>query len=44
MRELAVKLFPEIRVGDERLRALLLDKFHRVAEVELVDDYRPFEL
>ena len=44
LRELPIKLFPEIRVGDERLGALLLDKFHRVAEPELVDDQRPFEL
>src|SRR5450755_375633 len=44
LRELPIKLFPEIRVGDERLGALLPDKFHRVAEPELVDDHRPFEL
>ncbi len=44
LRELAIKLLPKTRVGDERLRTLLPDKFHRVAEAELVDDHRPFEL
>ena len=38
LRELAVELFPEVRVRDERFRSLLPDKFHRVAEAELVDD------
>jgi len=33
---LAIKLFPEVRVGDERFRALLPDKFHRVPEPEFV--------
>ena len=44
LRELAVELLPEVRIGDECLRSLLPDKFHRVAEAELVDDHRPFEL
>jgi hypothetical protein len=44
LRELPIKLFPEVGIGDERLRTLLPDKFHRVAEAELVDDHRPFEL
>src|ERR1700677_566059 len=44
LRELAVKLLPEVRIGDERFRALLPDKFHRVAEAELVDDHWPLEL
>ena len=44
LRELAIELLPEVRVGDERLRSLLPDKLHREAEPELVDDHRPLEL
>src|SRR5258708_5957455 len=44
LRELAVELLPEVRIGDERFGSLLPDKFHRVPETEFVDDYRPFEL
>ncbi|MGA2397147.1 MAG: hypothetical protein ABSG30_03655 [Steroidobacteraceae bacterium] len=44
LRELAVKLLPEVRVRDERFRSFLPDKFHRVAEAEFMDDHWPFEL
>ena len=44
LRELAIKLFPKIRVGDQRLRALLPNILHRKAEPELMDDHRPLEL
>src|ERR1700690_1592772 len=44
LRGLAIKLIPKIRVGDQRLRALLPNILHREAEPELMDDHRPLEL
>ena len=44
LRELAIKLFPEVRVGDEVLRPLLPEELQREAEPEIVDDRRPIEL
>src|ERR1035438_1746804 len=44
LRELAIKLLPEVRICDERFRALLPDELHGEAEPEFVDDYRPLEL
>src|ERR1700716_3741629 len=44
LRELFIKLLPEVGVGDERFRSFLPDEFHRVTEAELVNDYRPFHL
>ena len=44
LRELAIELFPKIRVRDQRLRALLPDILHREAQSKLMDDHRPLEL
>lgn len=44
LRELAVELLPEVRVGRQRLGLLLPDQLHRVSHPEVLDHLRPLQL